>query len=63
MAINVLLVFFYGYNHKQIRNLEKWYLLTAYGIPAVPALTYVILDHTGRPTIGPATVSQLPITH
>lgn len=59
MAANVFLVFFYGYDSQQLRHLEKWYILFAYGIPAIPALTYVILDHTGHRIIGAATVSQL----
>lgn len=58
MATNVFLVFFHGYDSQQLRHLEKWYLLFAYGVPAIPALTYVILDHTGRRIIGPATVSR-----
>ncbi|CAO2657270.1 Nn.00g033960.m01.CDS01 [Neocucurbitaria sp. VM-36] len=56
MAMNVFLVFFYGYDSQQLRHLEKWYLLFAYGVPAVPALTYVILDHSGYRIMGPATL-------
>ncbi|KAL6705891.1 hypothetical protein ACN47E_006351 [Coniothyrium glycines] len=56
MALNVFLVFFSGYDSHQLRQLEKWYLILAYGIPAVPAITYVILDHTGRRVLGSATL-------
>lgn len=56
MATNVLLVFFYGYGPQQLRHLEKWYLLTAYGIPAIPAISFVIVDHTKQRIIGPATL-------
>ena len=60
MATNVFLVFFYGCDSRQLRHLEKWYFIFAYGIPAIPALTYIILDHTGRRIMGPATVRRSP---
>lgn len=57
MALNVMLVFFHGYNSRQLRRLEKWYLLFSYGLPGTSALVYVILDHTGpKQIIGAATV-------
>jgi hypothetical protein len=56
MAMNVLLVFFYGYDAQQLRHLEKWYLIFGYGLPGIPALTYVILDHNGSHIIGAATL-------
>lgn len=56
MATNVLLVFFFGYNSNHLHKLEKWYFLFAYGLPGIPALVFVILDHSGRPIIGPATI-------
>ncbi|KAF2476316.1 uncharacterized protein BDR25DRAFT_65175 [Lindgomyces ingoldianus] len=57
MAFNVMLVFFFNYNSHQLRLLEKWYLLFSYGLPSLPALVYVVLDHS-RPQriIGPATI-------
>jgi hypothetical protein len=59
MALNVLLVFFHGYDSRQLHHLEKWYFLFSYGVPAIPAITYIILDHHGpQRMIGPATVSQ-----
>jgi hypothetical protein len=58
MATNVFLVFWRGYDALQLRHLEKWYLLLAYGLPAIPPLVYVILDHMWEvPILGPATVS------
>jgi hypothetical protein len=58
MALNVMLVFFHGYDSRQLRHLEKWYLLGSYGVPGVIAIVYIILDHVGpRRIIGPATVS------
>ncbi|KAF2856948.1 hypothetical protein T440DRAFT_512933 [Plenodomus tracheiphilus IPT5] len=56
MATNVLLVFFFGYNSHQLHKLEKWYFVFAYGVPGIPAITYVILDRTGRSVIGSATI-------
>ncbi|RMZ72235.1 camp receptor [Pyrenophora seminiperda CCB06] len=56
MATNVLLVFFYGYDAQQIRHLEKWYFAFSYGVPAVPAITYVILNNTRHRIIGSATL-------
>lgn len=58
MSMNVFTVFVMGYDPRMLRHLDKWYLLFAYGLPAVPALTYVVLDHVGHPIIGPATVSR-----
>jgi hypothetical protein len=58
MATNVLLVFWRGYDATQLRHLEKWYMLLAYGVPAIPPIIYVILDHQREvPILGPATVS------
>ncbi|KAF1948336.1 hypothetical protein CC80DRAFT_24250 [Byssothecium circinans] len=57
MALNVQLVFFRGYNSTQLRHLEKWYLLGAYGVTGIVAVTYIFLDHFGsRIIIGPATL-------
>ncbi len=56
MATNVYLVFFHGFNSQQLHGLEKYYFLLAYGIPAIPAISYVVLDHTGHRVIGPASV-------
>ncbi|KAF7564742.1 G protein coupled receptor family protein [Pyrenophora tritici-repentis] len=56
MSTNVFLVFFYGYDAQQIRHLEKWYFAFSYGIPALPAILYVILENTGHPVIGSATL-------
>ncbi|ORY09186.1 hypothetical protein BCR34DRAFT_602979 [Clohesyomyces aquaticus] len=57
MALNVMLVFFRNYDSRQLRRLEKWYLLFSYGLPSIPAMVYVILDHTReKRVIGPATI-------
>lgn len=57
MALNVMLVFFRQYNSRQLRHLEKWYMLFAYGVPFIPALVYIIIEKaTHRRIYGPATV-------
>ncbi|KAH8726832.1 hypothetical protein GQ44DRAFT_758395 [Phaeosphaeriaceae sp. PMI808] len=57
MATNVFLVFWHGYDSQMLHHLEKWYFGFAYGIPAVPAITFVILDHHSQlRIIGPATL-------
>jgi hypothetical protein len=58
MALNVMLVFFRNYNSDQLRYLEKWYILFSYGVPFIPCLCFIIIDHYGKQRIiGPATVS------
>ncbi|EUC32219.1 hypothetical protein COCCADRAFT_37813 [Bipolaris zeicola 26-R-13] len=54
MALNVFLVFFYGYGAQQLRHLEKWYFAFNYGIPCIPVIAYVVLSRTGHPVIGSA---------
>ncbi|KAF2735095.1 hypothetical protein EJ04DRAFT_492119 [Polyplosphaeria fusca] len=57
MALNVMLVFFRGFNSRQLRKLEMWYFLCCYGLPGIPAITYLIMDHTRQdPIIGSATI-------
>ncbi|KAF2709525.1 hypothetical protein K504DRAFT_276447 [Pleomassaria siparia CBS 279.74] len=57
MALNVMLVFFYNYGASQLRRLETWYMLFSYGVPAVPASVYIIIDHYGSfRVMGSATI-------
>ncbi|KAF2000274.1 hypothetical protein P154DRAFT_205233 [Amniculicola lignicola CBS 123094] len=58
MALNVMLVFFRNYNSVQLRLLEKWYLLFAYGLPFIPAFAYLMNDVLGNRIriLGPATI-------
>jgi hypothetical protein len=59
MALNVMLVFFYQYNSRQLRRLEKWYLLFAYGVPFIPAFAYNVAEKAnGKRLLGGATVSS-----
>lgn len=60
MALNVQLVFFHGYTSVQLRQLEKWYLFGAYGVPAITAIAYICIDHlTNTKVIGPGSVSTM----
>lgn len=62
MAINVFLVFYKHCSQQKLRSLEKYYLLVAYIVPAIPAFVYLILDHSGHPIFGSANVSSSSIT-
>ncbi|KAL8658762.1 MAG: hypothetical protein Q9226_000787 [Calogaya cf. arnoldii] len=55
MAWNVYLAFFHKYTDRQLRSLDKWYLLGCYGASFVPALTFLFVSTKGRGKIyGPA---------
>ncbi|KAI6093098.1 family A G protein-coupled receptor-like protein [Hypoxylon rubiginosum] len=43
MAFNVYLTFYHKFDAARLRKMEIWYLLICYGIPFVPALTYVFV--------------------
>lgn len=58
MAVNVFLTFQTAKLKVNIKALEKWYFLFCYGLPAIPALTYLILDlGWNKDFYGNATVS------
>jgi ABC-type arginine/histidine transport system permease subunit len=40
MACNVWLTFYRKYDKRQLRSLEKYYILLCYGIPLLPALVF-----------------------
>ena len=64
MALNVMLVFFRNYDSDQLHHLEKWYIVFSYGVPFIPCLSFIIIDHYGKQRIiGPATVSTNQTTH
>jgi hypothetical protein len=57
MAINVFLTF-QTTVRVNLRKMEKWYFLLCFGLPGIPALTYLILDTTkGTDFYGDAIVS------
>ncbi|KAI5924638.1 hypothetical protein F4810DRAFT_110265 [Camillea tinctor] len=43
MAFNVYLTFYYKFDANRLRKMEIWYLLLCYGLPLIPALTYVFV--------------------
>jgi hypothetical protein len=57
MAVNVFLTFHTTTMTVDLRKLEKWYFLFCFGVPAIPALTYLGLDLTrGTQFYGNATL-------
>lgn len=60
MACNVYLTFFHKYNSERLRQLEWKYLLFCYGLPFIPAFTYLFVVSESRGAIyGSATVRLL----
>jgi hypothetical protein len=61
MAVNVFLTFQTTSIAVNIKKLEKWYFVFCFGVPAVPAFTFLLLDlvrKPKRPYYGDATVSS-----
>ncbi|KAI9880727.1 MAG: hypothetical protein M1830_001010 [Pleopsidium flavum] len=57
MACNVYLTFFHKFNACQLRRLEWKYFVACYGLPMIPAITYLCIDNSSRGKIyGPATL-------
>ena len=57
MAINVYLTFYYKFDAQRLRNMERWYLLGCYGIPSIPAFTYIFIrNNRGQRIYGNATL-------
>lgn len=44
MAVNVFLTFQTTNISVDIKKLEKWYFVICFGLPAIPALTFLLLD-------------------
>lgn len=63
MAWNVYLAFFHKYTARQLRTLDKWYLLGCYGASFVPAVTLAFVStHKRGRVYGPAIVSFSSLT-
>jgi hypothetical protein len=61
MACNVFLTFQTTKLRVNIQSLEKYYIGLCFGLPAIPALTYLFLDVSrGTDYYGNAVVSILP---
>ncbi|KAF9870812.1 G-protein coupled receptor [Colletotrichum karsti] len=57
MAINVYLTFYFKFDAERLRKMEIPYLICCYGIPFVPALTYVFVTNgKGQRVYGNATL-------
>lgn len=48
MAVNVWLTFYRKYDAGRLRDMEIWYILLCYGIPFIPALTYIFIATESR---------------
>ncbi|ETS80519.1 hypothetical protein PFICI_08048 [Pestalotiopsis fici W106-1] len=49
MAVNVYLTFYYKFDAERLRKMEIWYFLICYGLPFVPALSFIFVsDERGR---------------
>ncbi|CAJ2508105.1 Uu.00g092910.m01.CDS01 [Anthostomella pinea] len=44
MAVNVYLTFYFKFDATKLRKMEIWYLIICYGVPFVPALTFIFLS-------------------
>ncbi|MCJ1370771.1 hypothetical protein MMC20_001984 [Loxospora ochrophaea] len=57
MACNVYLAIFHKYTTKQLRSLDKWYLVGCYGASCVPAFAYIGVSTQKRGRVyGPAVI-------
>lgn len=55
MAVNVYLTFYYKFDAQRLRKMEIPYMACCYGIPLIPALTYVFVkDGDGNRVYGDA---------
>ncbi|KAI1505875.1 hypothetical protein F5X99DRAFT_173629 [Biscogniauxia marginata] len=45
MAFNVYLTFYYKFDAEKLRKMEIYYFLLCYGLPLVPALTYIFVSN------------------
>ena len=58
MACNVYLTFFHKFGSQQLRKLEWRYVVLCYGVPFVPAISYLFISNSNRGKIyGSAVVS------
>jgi hypothetical protein len=59
MALNVYLTFFRKYTAQQLRKLEWKYIVFCYGVPLLPAFSYLFARSPGRGRVyGDATVCR-----
>lgn len=59
MAVNIYLVFYRGYNTRQLRGLDRKYFIACYGLALIPAIIYLFIETKERGKIyGGAVVSK-----
>jgi hypothetical protein len=56
MAINVYLTVYCKYDIKRLHKMELFYLPACYGIPFIPAFTYLFVRRNGQRIYGDATL-------
>jgi hypothetical protein len=57
MAINVHLTFYQKFDARRLRSMELPYFICCYGVPFIPALTYIFIrDKEGHRVFGDATL-------
>ncbi|KAH7309468.1 G-protein coupled receptor [Stachybotrys elegans] len=54
MAINVYLTFYLKFDASKLRRMEPYYLAVCYGIPLIPAITYIFVRDHGTRVYGDA---------
>ena len=48
MAVNVYLALYFKYDAEKLRRMEIWYLLLCYGVPLIPALSFIFISTPSR---------------
>lgn len=48
MAINVYLTFYHKFDANRLRQMEKWYFLACFGMPFIPAVSYLFVQAPGK---------------
>lgn len=48
MAVNVYLTFYFKYDADRLRRMEVWYILVCYGVPLIPALSFIFISTPER---------------
>lgn len=57
MAINVYLTFYFKFDAQRLRRMEIPYLVACYGIPLIPAFTFLFIRNSqGKRIYGNATL-------
>lgn len=46
MAVNVYLTFYCKFDAQMLHSMEKWYFLLCYGIPFIPAISFIFVRST-----------------